>query len=89
MYGDFETSFVGNKDVSPASDVQRWFRSGYPSKPASLLVLTFKERPPRGHPVSIVNDFVVHEGRLNNYTVKILHTWKKSLTTVMYEVAPV
>ena len=89
MYADFETTFVGNqnKHFSPAMDMQRWFRYGYPAEPVSLLVLTVKVRPPRGHDISIVNDFVKWEGQLNGYEVSVLGEWCKSMTTVMYKVS--
>jgi len=88
FYADFETTFVGNhtKQFSPAMDIQRYFRHAYPAEPVSLLVLTVKVRPPRGHEISVVNDFVQYEGLLNGYDVTVVETWAKSMTTVMYEV---
>ncbi len=87
LYADFESTFVGNggKRLSPALDVQRWFRLGYPAAPKCMLVLTVKMRPPF-QDVQVVNDYVTQEGALNGYRVRPQRVWATSMTTILYSV---
>lgn len=86
-YFDFECTFQGNSAtrMSPALDIMRYFRFGYPSRSRSLLVLTIKLRTPFAC-LADIHDFVIVEGARCGYKVNVVRVWASSLTTVMYEV---
>eukprot|EP00392_Amoebophrya_sp_AT5.2_P002191 g2196.t1 len=90
------------KRLCPAKDVMRWFRYGYARRggeisvevddgnyshyPAvSVLAVTLDLRDGRFGVADLV-DFVVEEGRVNNYEVNVLKEWSYGMGCVAFEV---
>merc|ERR1712113_1198365 len=68
---DFECRLAGSLSarLCPAADVMRYFRFGFPAKPASVLALTVGLEEPAPTPEA-VDEFVRTEALLNGYTAE-------------------
>lgn len=88
---DFECRLHGNfgQQLSPAADVMRYFRFGYPADP-SVLCLTVGLWPygdkAKVSTIDEVDAFVRHEASLNGYTAVLRSQWVGRLVTLLYEV---
>eukprot|EP00930_Biecheleria_cincta_P047589 TRINITY_DN33019_c0_g1_i1.p1 TRINITY_DN33019_c0_g1~~TRINITY_DN33019_c0_g1_i1.p1 ORF type:complete len:739 (+),score=76.02 TRINITY_DN33019_c0_g1_i1:124-2340(+) len=88
---DFECRLHGNfgQQLSPAADVMRYFRFGYPADP-SVLCLTVGLWPygdkAKVSTMDEVDAFVRHEASLTGYTAVLRSHWVGRLVTLLYEV---
>ncbi|CAD7944670.1 unnamed protein product [Amoebophrya sp. A25] len=88
FFADMEGNIVGHKEkrLSPAKDIMRYFRYGYPSRgTASILAVTLDLRDGKFSLEDVI-DFVHTEASINTYSAETIQTFSYGMGCVVFRV---